>query len=240
MTRTVERRAAAGILIGATVAANAAFVGLGSSFDYPDVLQKPTGEILDLFVSTRPSTIAWFALLALGAALLGPAAVLLSRQFDGTAARWAARLGIAAAVVQVIGLSRWFLLVPGYAARASDVAASAAQRAEAISAFETAHTVLGTLVGETLGYALTAAWTLAVLAMIGDRLSRKWFTLLGYGAAGLIALGVFVPLGLPGADMANFVGYVVWSVWLIILAVKLLRRGEEATEVGADPVPTTI
>jgi hypothetical protein len=112
MTRTMERKTAAGILIGATVALNAAFLGLGSSFDYPEVLQKPTDEILRLFVATRPSTMAWFALLALGAALLAPAAVLLARQFQGAAARWSARLGVAAAIVQVIGLSRWFLL-PG-------------------------------------------------------------------------------------------------------------------------------
>ncbi len=40
--------------------------------------------------------------------------------------------------------------------------------------------------------------------------------------------------------MANFVGYVVRSVWLIILAVKLLRRGEAATGAAANPVPTAI
>jgi hypothetical protein len=40
--------------------------------------------------------------------------------------------------------------------------------------------------------------------------------------------------------MANFVGYVVWSVWLIILAVKLLRRGEAITATGINPVATTI
>lgn len=229
----MERKIASVILIGATVAANAAFVGLGSSFDYPDILQKPTAEILQLFVATRPSTMAWFALLALGAALLAPAAVLLARQFEGSAARWSARLGVAAAIVQVIGLSRWFLLVPGYAARASDTAASAAQRAEAISAFETAHEVLGTLVGETLGYALTAAWTITVLMMIRPSLGRKWFTAIGLIAAALIALGVFVPLGLPGADMANFVGYVVWSVWVVILAVRLLRQRDPTSVGGA-------
>ncbi len=112
MTRTMERRTAAGLLIGATIAANAAFVALGSSFDYPDVLQKPTAEILQLFRSTQPSTTAWFAVLALGAALLAPAAVLLARQYDGAAARWSARLGVTAAIVQVIGLSSWFILVP--------------------------------------------------------------------------------------------------------------------------------
>ena len=235
MSRTIERRTAAGLLIGATAAANAAFVGLGSSFDYPDVLQKPTAEILQLFVSTRPSTMAWFAVLALGAALLAPAAVLLARQYDGAAARWCAKLGVTAAIVQVVGLSRWFLLVPGFAARASDSAATAAQRAEASAAFETAHRILGTFVGETLGYLFTAAWTVTVLMLIGPTLGRKWFTLLGSGAAALIALGVFVPFGLPGADMANFVGYVVWSVWVLILSVKLLR-----TETPIRVAPATL
>ncbi|HEX2148997.1 MAG TPA: DUF4386 family protein, partial [Actinomycetota bacterium] len=207
MTRSTERRTAAGILIGATVAANAAFVGLGSTFDYPDVLQKPTPEILELFLSTQTSTTAWFAVLALGAALLAPASVLLARQFDGATARWSARLGVAAAVVQVIGLSRWFLLVPGLAARATDSAATAAQRADASSSFETAHRVLGSFVGETLGYTLTAAWTVAVLVAVGPALARPWFKVLGSASAALIFLGVFVPLDLPGADMANFIGY---------------------------------
>ena len=224
VTRITERRTAAAIFIGATVAANAAFIGLGTSFDYPDVLQKPTVEILRMFLETQRSTEAWFAVLALGAALLGPAAVLLARQYDGAAARWSARLGIAAAVVQVIGLSRWFLLVPGIAARASDSGSTAAQRADAFAAFETAHRILGGFVGETLGYAFTAAWTIAVLTMVGPTLGRRWFTVLGYTSAALIALGILVPLGVPGADMANFIGYIAWSVWVIILAVKILAR----------------
>jgi hypothetical protein len=240
VTRTAERRTAAAIFIGATVAANAAFIGLGTSFDYPDVLQKPTGEILRMFADTRSSTMAWFALLALGAALLGPAAVLLARQYDGAAARWSARLGVAAAVVQVIGLSRWFLLVPGIAARASDSGSNAAQRADALAAFEAAHRILGGFVGETLGYAFTAAWTVTVLIMVGRTLGRKWFTLLGYASAVLIALGIFVPLGLPGADMANFIGYVVWSVWVIILAVKLLTGEKPLPLVTPEPAPGAV
>ncbi len=232
----MEQRAAAAIFIGATVAANAAFIGLGTSFDYPDVLQKPTDEILRMFLDTKASTMAWFAILALGAALLGPAAVLLARQYDGAAARWSARLGVAAAVVQVIGLSRWFLLVPGIAARASDSGATAAERADALAAFEAAHRILGGFVGETLGYAFTAAWTITVLIVVGPTLGRMWFTLLGYASAALIALGIFIPLGLPGADMANFIGYVVWSVWVVILAAKLL--GGEKPLAVANPGPT--
>lgn len=62
----------------------------------------------------------------------------------------------------------------------------------------------------------------------GSVLGRRWFRVLGVASAALIFLGVFVPLGLPGADMANFIGYVVWSVWVLILAVKLLRPSTHA------------
>ena len=79
-----------------------------------------------------------------------------------------------------------------------------------------------------------------MLAAIGPTLGRKWFTLLGYSAAGLIALGVFVPVGLPGADMANLVGYVVWSVWVVILAVKLLRREAKTSVGGVKLLPTGV
>ena len=52
----------------------------------------------------------------------------------------------------------------------------------------------------------------------------------GLAAAGLIAgmvlilTGVLSPLGLPGVDMANFAGYILWSLWLIAFAVVLVRR----------------
>jgi hypothetical protein len=38
-------------------------------------------------------------------------------------------------------------------------------------------------------------------------------------------LGVFSFLALPVVDLANFVGYGLWSVWLLIFAAVLVRRG---------------
>ena len=35
--------------------------------------------------------------------------------------------------------------------------------------------------------------------------------------------GVLIPLGVPGTDFANFVGYVLWSVWLVGFAVVVWR-----------------
>ena len=55
--------------------------------------------------------------------------------------------------------------------------------------FELLHTWLGEVVGETIGYALTAAFTvLVVIAITGG--SRRWMTYAGYASAALIATGV--------------------------------------------------
>jgi len=94
-----------------------------------------------------------------------------------------------------------------------------------VAVFTTANRVLGNLVGETFGYLLTAAWTGLVLVALGAAFAGRLFVVLGGVAAVLILWGVFSPLELPAVDLANFVGYVLWSVWLLIFAAVLVRRG---------------
>ncbi|MGK5533504.1 hypothetical protein [Streptomyces sp. URMC 129] len=52
-----------------------------------------------------------------------------------------------------------------------------------------------------------------------------------------ILAGLLVPLGAPGADQANFAGYVLWSLWLITLGIGLLR-GHPATAPATAPART--
>ncbi|HVK20980.1 MAG TPA: hypothetical protein VM677_06440 [Actinokineospora sp.] len=111
-----------------------------------------------------------------------------------------------AAAVQVIGLLRWPVIVPFI---------------DAPETFRTVSTVLGTAIGETLGYLATAAWTFVVARQFGVRF-------LALPAAALILAGVLVPLwlrplGVPGTDLANFVGYILWSAWLVALAWRTHR-----------------
>src|SRR5262245_34335488 len=103
-------------MITAAVLVNVAFTGLGAVFDYPDVLKQPPADGLAAFRADQLPVIAWFLVLALGAALLAPVAVGVGRLAGTPTMRWAVRVGIAAAAVQVIGLLRWPLLVPGWAA----------------------------------------------------------------------------------------------------------------------------
>jgi hypothetical protein len=52
----------------------------------------------------------------------------------------------------------------------------------------------------------------------------------------LIAIGILVPLDAPGADAAVFVGYILWSVWLIALGVILIRCSQTAAaQPGINP-----
>jgi hypothetical protein len=64
-----------------------------------------------------------------------------------------------------------------------------------------------------------------------------WFTVLGGVSAVLILTGVFSPLALPGVDLANFIGYVLWSAWLIAFAIVLVRRPRVTS---SQPVPSGV
>jgi len=222
----LSARTTAVVMISAAVLVNVAFTGLGMVFDYPDVLKHPAAEVLASFRASQGAVSSWFLLLALGAALLAPVALGVGRLSDAPAMRWAVRAGVAAAVVQVVGLLRWPLLVPGWAA------AAAGGDPAAEEAFTTANGVLGNLIGETGGYLLTAAWTALVLVALGTAFAGRLFVAVGGVAAALILLGVASPLDLPLVDLLNFVGYVLWSGWLVAFGVVLLVRRSPGADRG--------
>jgi hypothetical protein len=210
----------AALLILAAVLANVGFTALGSIFNYPDVLDEPAAKVLAEFRDNEAAVSGWFAVLALSAALMAPIAIGVGRLSSARAMRIAVPVGIAAAVVQVVGLLRWPILVPGYASDAASSSSSVA--AAARDSFTTASDILGTTIGETFGYLLTATWTVLVIVALGRRYAGRWFQVLGGVSAALVVAGVLSPLGLPVIDTANFLGYVLWSLWLIAFGVVIL------------------
>ena len=227
MNVQTTRRTAAAMMAGAAALAIAGFTALGSVFDYPQILKEPTTQVLRGYQENQTVITSWFLALVISAVLLAPVAVLLGRTAGGTLGRSIIGFGVAAATVQVIGLSRWVLLVPGISNDASEPdLADGAHRT-----FEALHFWLGTILGETIGYALTATFTVLVVVAFTrgqltdatSRRSTRWLGYLGYLSAALIATGVLIPLGLAGASMTNFVGFVAWCLWLIAMAVTLWR-----------------
>src|SRR5215471_4312478 len=114
----MSRKLTATLLILAAVLANVGFTALGSVFNYPDVLNEPAGQVLASFRDSQTAVSTWFVVLAVSAALLAPIAIGVGRLSTARAMRYAVPVGITAAVVQVIGLLRWPILVPGYASDA--------------------------------------------------------------------------------------------------------------------------
>jgi hypothetical protein len=215
----------AALLILAAVLANVGFTALGSIFNYPDVPNEPAADVLASFRDHEGTVSAWFAVLAFSAALLAPIAVGVGRLSTERAMRIAVPVGIAAAVVQVVGLLRWPILVPGYAADGN------------ADAFRTASDILGTAISETLGYLLTAVWTTLVVVALGRHFAGRWFAGLGLVSAALVFVGVLSPLERPVVDTANFFGYVLYSLWLIAFGVVLLLREHRS---AAPSSPTAV
>jgi hypothetical protein len=227
----------AAALILAAVLATVAFTALGSIFNYPDVLDEPAGQVLSSFRDHQTAVSTWFSVLALSAALLAPIAIGVGRLSSSRTMRIAVPVGIAAAVVQVVGLLRWPILVPGYASDAASSSPGIA--AHGRDAFSTTSDILGTAIGETLGYLLTATWTVLVIAALGRRFAGRWFHALGVFSAALVVVGVFSPLDLPAIDAANFVGYILWSIWLVAFGIVVLRRERRSATSPATAAPVT-
>lgn len=208
------------LIVTAVVAMNAGFAGLGAVFDYPRVLSRPGAEVLASFRMHESAVVAWFSVLAVGALLFVPIALGVGRRTESPRMRWAVRAGVAAGLVQAAGLLRWPLLVPALADRAAFETGSST----AVTEFELWNRLLGSFVGETLGYSLTAAWTVLVVSVLGREGFPRWFAVLGAVSAALILAGVAAPWQVAGAQQANFAGYVLWSVWMLALAVLWGRR----------------
>src|SRR4051812_29446899 len=182
-TQVATARLAGAALALASLLAIAGFTVLGSVFEYPQILDEPTSDILALFREHQGAVTSWFLVLAVSAALIAPAGIWLGRLAGGTLGRWIAGIGIAAATVQVIGLQRWVTLVPGI----SEDALDPTRRGSAEDRFELWHNLLGKAIGETLGYALTATFTVLVVVALRRWVLPRWLALVGYVAAVLIA-----------------------------------------------------
>ncbi|KQQ92899.1 hypothetical protein ASF62_13960 [Leifsonia sp. Leaf325] len=56
----------------------------------------------------------------------------------------------------------------------------------------------------------------------------RLLAVIGITSAALILTGDLIPFGVAGTDAANFLGYVLWSIWLVLLGVVFIRRGISA------------
>src|SRR3954454_4912953 len=101
--RTTARKAGTALALVSALAI-AGFTVLGSVFEYPQILEEPTMDILTLYREHQGAVTTWFLVLVLSAALMAPASIWLGRITGGTLGRWITGVGVAAATVQAIDL----------------------------------------------------------------------------------------------------------------------------------------
>jgi hypothetical protein len=223
---------AAAFLIAAPVWFNVTFALLAKRFAYPDILRRPTEEILESFRAGGSSLIIlWWAFMLSGLLMIG-AVVLLSQALGrGRLLGVTTVVGILAGFVQVLGLLRWVYLVPSLARTHEDPQATPTQREMAVAIFHAFHQYLGVGVGEHLGYLLTGLWSLltGIAIVLGAGVALPvWVGWPGIliGAGLIIASAEFLgpneEHGWGVAGRAVPVLYVAWSVWLVALGIALL------------------
>jgi hypothetical protein len=140
-------------------------------------------------------------------------------------------VGVAAALVQALGLARWPFAVPELARRyvAADGPDAASTRTSIELVFAVLHRLFGVGIGEHLGYLLTGLWTLLLAAsVLSTSALPGWLGLIGVpiGSALLIGSLEFVgPNERDGWSVAGMIvpiAYVAWSLWLVALGVAML------------------
>ena len=220
------------LLIAVPIAFNAAFAALAAKFDYPNILRKPTAEVLAKFSAGGSSLVLLWWGFAMTAALLTPLAILVSVSLEGAAPAIlfaAAAVGVVASVVQFLGLIRWPFLVP-YLARESQEPETTPARREAIDiVFQSFNRYLGVAVGEHLGFLFTGTWTaLTGVAILQSSNVNGWVGVAGIIIGITLALcslefvGPFETKGWKPAAVATPFVYIVWSLWLILTGIALL------------------
>jgi hypothetical protein len=219
-------------LILVPLAFNAAFTLLAARFDYPDILRRPTAEVLSRFEAGGTSLVTLWWAFAMTAVLFAPLVVLLSAALadaDSTLLAVTTTVGVLAALVQFLGLIRWPFLVPYLARVAGDETSTPARQEAADVVFQSANRYLGVAVGEHLGYAFTGAWS--VLAGFAITESSSAPAVLGFsgivvGAMLLVCslefLGPHERDGWKVAERLTPIAYVAWSLWLIATGIALL------------------
>ena len=220
------------LLIALPVAYNALFTLLARSFDYPDILRRPTKEVLERFTAGGSKLILTWWGFAMSAVLLAPTAVLVSATFDDadpTLLVVTTAIGLLAALVQFLGLIRWPFAVPHLAREMADPASSASKREAVDVIFQTLNRYLGVAVGEHLGYLFTGVWT----GLVGATILQSEVLHPVLGVTGLLLAPLFFfgsmeflgsnePKGWMLAGTIVPIAYIGWSLWLLAMGIALL------------------
>jgi hypothetical protein len=214
------------LLIAVPVMFNVIFFQLQRAFEYPDILRRPTSEILTRFHEGGRRLVALWYSFVVSSLLFLPVAILIPQVLapdDRLFVIAATTFGVLAGLVQVLGLIRWPFLVPHLARAYSSPTSTQATRDAIDLVFQAFHRYAGAALGEHLGYLFTSIWIILVaVAMAHSPLFPAWLGWVGIIPATGIFLGLFEEVGFKPAGAINAISYILWSVWLVAAGLVLL------------------
>ena len=233
---TAARAAAGALLIAVPLVFAAGFTGLQMTFDYPDILRHPAGEVLTRFAHASVDLhVYWYAMMAAAIGLI-PASVATGLHLwkrDSLLAGLSIAFGALAGLVQALGLIRWVMLVPVLAANYTAHGASEIDKVMAVSLFDATNAYLGVGVGEHLGYLFTGVWTLLVSALLFSE--RRILAITGMALSLTVMAGMLEPFGVPYTADINAIGFSLWALWALVLGVMMLVRGGTTPVIQTQP-----
>ncbi|WP_020602532.1 DUF4386 domain-containing protein [Spirosoma spitsbergense] len=222
-----NRRVATLLTLAEVVAVVYPVIILGKYFEFPAVLRQPAAYGLTLFRQHQDQIVpAYYVFMVSGllfiplsyacAALLKPGVSPgLQQALIGT--------GLATAIFQAIGFSRWVFVIQFLA---EQYARQPAQRPAIELLYETLNRFAGMTIGEHLGFLAMGTWTilLAVL-LLRSGVVNRWFALLGVPIGVGLFISVLEHFGGPSAELyatINFMANTAWSIWLLLVGGRLL------------------
>ncbi len=228
--------------IAFAVAFNIPFSNLSRIFDYPGVLRRPAGEVLDFFARGGAELVLTWHGFALAALLLVPLSIALSLTPARVASRPALAIGAAVAgalagLSQALGLWRWVFVIPELARTHADPAATEAARLGAEQAFVILNLYGGVAVGEHMGQLLTATFVI-MLSLLQWGEGNRITSTIGFVTAAAIVIGtnegLAIALGRSGDlfGSVTVLGFLGLTAWLIATGVTLLRANKSNARIA--------
>jgi hypothetical protein len=218
-------RTAGVLLIAVPLIFTAGFTGLQVTFDYPDILRQPAGEVLTRFAAGGVDLhLYWYAMMLAALLMIGAviAAGLVFWKRDSFLAALSIGAGVLAGLVQALGLLRWVMLVPGLAATYVAADATEIEKSMAVAIFDATNSYLGMGVGEHFGYFFTAIWTALIAVLLWK--TNRVIALVGLVIAVGVIAGMAEPFGVPMTGMINSISYSVWALWTLVVGVVVLGQ----------------
>lgn len=216
-------RVAALLALAEVVTVLVPVVQLGQYFEFPDILRQPAAYGLALFLKNQAHIVPAYYVFMMSGLLFVPLSYALSavlKPHGSLALRQALTgTGLATAVFQAIGFSRWLFVVPFLA---EQYARQPAERPALALLYETLNRYAGMTIGEHLGFLSMGAWTILLAGLfVQAGVVKRWFAWLGVPIGAGLVLSIGEHFGGPSAERyatLNFAANAAWSVWMLALS----------------------